>query len=160
MLVYVCAFYGQGGRVFSGGVVDIARKLQQLGCKVDVWDYTDVLKAKARLDWFRKRGDKIVMLGFSLGTSAETYEEAVLHEACDLLIAIAMSSFESRWKIDKKIVKRAVLWHGDGPLSNAGTDLGFDKIIDVHFPPVPFLGHLMMPDIALDGVVAEVRRLI
>jgi hypothetical protein len=152
-------FLGQGGRVFSGGVEDIARRLRVLGIALNVFKYTDVQIAHGMIDLFRGNGYRIVFFGYSLGTSTVTYLQGRLKEPCDLLLCVAMSKLESDWKIDHSLVRRSVLWHGPGILSSAGTDLGFDQVIQVPVLPVPLLDHLLMPDLAMKGVVAEVMAL-
>lgn len=161
--VYCALFMGQGGALTSGGVWGrIAPALRQLGHTVDVFAYGDVQRAHARIDWFRKQGYRIVLCGYSLGTSTVTYLQGRLGEACDLLMCIAMSELESMWAIRHSIVKRAVLWEEPVTiLSSAGMNLGFDKINEIKLPPIPFVSHLVIPSLpfVVDGVVAEVRKL-
>src|SRR5260370_8276588 len=109
--IYCALFLGQGGRIFSGGVMDIARRLRAMGCTVDVFAYTNIQTAHARIDWFRAHGHLIVFFGFSLGTSTVTYLQGRLNEGCILLLSVPMSMLEPKWPINHHLVTRSLPSH-------------------------------------------------
>ena len=154
MKVFCACFLGQGGRVFSGGVLILARKLRNAGCKVEVFRYTEYEAARVSIKTHRALGYKIVGVGFSLGCTAVTY--LALTEQFDAVLCIAESVYAgpNNHAIQQKNVKRSVLWRNSTePLSAAGGNLGFDRVVELRAP------HLLMPVYAAGAVVDEVMKL-
>lgn len=133
MIVTAAYFRGQFADEGSSlGIDKMASQARANGISTAVFNYEQFVQGKAFIDAARKRGDKIAVIGYSLGAGDVT---ALSHEGepIDLLIALDPSQLGYNYKLDKKHTKRSVLWYDNnwilnGPLGHAGRDLGFDVI--------------------------------
>lgn len=114
MKVRVYVMMGQGGRFTSGGIVNLAARIDQLkGTRVSVhpWDpYTDVVDDINKL----LVGTKIAIVGYSLGANATTWiATAVPKRKIDLIVCYD----PSKWSIvtpAPKNVAKGILYHNNG----------------------------------------------
>jgi hypothetical protein len=134
----------------------MAAQARKLGHQADVFVYEQIDQAKAKCLLMLRGGFKIVVVGYSLGAGTATL--LGWYVPLDLLIALDPSVWGYNYFINKKFVKRSVLWHGTNPLEplgHAGTNLGFDVIHDTLDP------HLFIdldPAIQAD-VFAEIKTI-
>ena len=152
--VYCPLFLGQGGYLFSMGMVGVARKLRAIGAETQAFSYGDYERARSFIRGRRIGGRKIAGVGFSLGCTALTY--LALEEKFELVLCIAASAMAgpNNHPVNHSNIDRSVLWRNPTEaLSAGGADRGFDMIVDLYAP------HLLMPGRAADSVVAEVKRL-
>lgn len=150
--VYCPIFLGQGGYVFSMGMVEVARRLRAAGAETEIFKYKDFERARRAIRERRRSGYRIAGVGFSLGNTALTL--LAQREHFDAVLCIAESVYAGPNNYPVKRVDRAVLWRNSTePLSAAGGESGFDQIHELRSP------HLMMPTAAADGVVSEVKDL-
>jgi hypothetical protein len=129
--VYSAFFLGQGGELFSWGINPLANLVKGLGAEADVFIYEDYQKAEANILEKRKDGYKIALVGYSLGDTSITYIQTQALYKIDLLIAIAESPFGQNYLINKTNTKRSILFHGPDFLSDAGSNSGFDEVINL-----------------------------
>jgi hypothetical protein len=122
---YAGFFLGQGGYWFSWGMPYLASQAQELGMETDIYEYTQVKEAWAKIKEKKKDGYKIALVGFSLGNTTITWLQHYLE--VDLLLSIAESSLGNNHPINRSNTKRSVLWYGPDFLSNAGLQDGFDE---------------------------------
>ncbi len=115
----------KGGYWFSWGMPYLAQQAQELGMETDIYEYTQVNEAWAKIKQKKKDGYKIALVGFSLGNTTITWLQRYL--AVDLLLSIAESSLGANHPIKRTNTKRSVLWYGPDFLSNAGLQDGFDE---------------------------------
>jgi hypothetical protein len=151
--VYAGFFLGQGGYWFSWGMPYLASQAQELGMETDIYEYTQVNEAWAKIKQKKKDGYKIALVGFSLGNTTITWLQRYL--AVDLLLSIAESSLGANHPIKRTNTKRSVLWYGPDFLSNAGLQDGFDE---TNYVNNFHLGMNIDPRV-VSGVVGELRDL-
>jgi hypothetical protein len=151
---YAAFFLGLGDYLFSWGIPVLESEARKLGLATDVFKLTDVEPARTSIVRKRRDGYKIALVGFSLGNTTATYLQTQL--AVDLLLAISESSLGDNHPIKKENTKRAVLWYGPDPLSNAGVQDGFDEINYIESL------HLMIPldRRVVKGVLDELKGLV
>ena len=154
MSVYAAFFMGQFGYVFSPGIPWMAHTASGMGIAADVFGYTDVTAAQAAITQHWGKGDKIALVGYSLGCTTATWLQTQME--CDLLCCIAESTFGQNHPVNKKNTKHSVLWHAEDPLSSAGLNDGFDVVHELGYVP-----HVWM-DISgtvRNGVITELSKL-
>ncbi len=152
--VYAAFFLGQGGYLFSWGIPHLASEARKLGVETDVFTYSDVTSAWAKIVRRRNDGYKIALVGYSLGNTTATYLQQ--HLTVDLLLAISESSLGQNHRIQKENARRSVLWYGPDMLSNGGTHDGFDAMHYIEST------HLLM-DVdprVVSGVLSELKSLV
>lgn len=135
----------------------LAHRLRKLGYSVDVYGWQDYKHAKAALETHSRAGELVIVVGYSLGGGTAT--ALGLNTWIDLLIALDPSVLGYNYKINKKFVHRAVLWHDsdwllNGPIGHAGLDLGFDKVNETQS------AHLLVDLTTQSGVIKEIDALI
>lgn len=158
--VYAACFTGQFAWLGSSlGVSATAKRLRGIGVAADVFGYTQIEPARARIDYFANLNFLILLLGYSLGVSACTYLQsaaaATQRRHVDLLLAVAGSTLGMNYPIDHVWTKRAVLYTGDGMLSSWESPT-FDHI--VHVGGVPHLWLDFHPDVVA-GTMFEAKQL-
>jgi hypothetical protein len=137
MKLYVPCIMGQWGVIFSGGVPIIASRLRGIGVVAETFAYGSVNAIFAQCNSYLRAGYSLGAVGFSLGTSTVGLMQQTL--PFELVVCLAESSLERRFKINHKLCKRSVLWHGWDFLSDAGVTDGFDLTIQTALP------HLLIP---------------
>jgi hypothetical protein len=128
-----CAFIeGQGDALTSPGMAILAWQARKDGIGAGLYTYkqVDLLHKSIRVQ--REQGNKIAVVGFSLGANTATLLSAE-HFSLDLLIALDPSQLGYAYHLDTKNTKRSVLWHDanwimNGPIGHAGLNLGFDVV--------------------------------
>ena len=158
--VYAACFTGQFAWLGSSlGVSATARRLRTAGVVADVFGYTQVDAAVARIDECSKLGFMIMLLGYSLGVSSITFlqspDAALRRRHVDLLLAIAGSRLGENYPIDHVWTTRAVLYTGSGILSDWQSPT-FDHVVSVD--GVPHLWLDFHPDVVA-GIMYETNKL-
>ena len=151
---YAAFFLGQGGYLFSWGVPYLASQAQEMGMETDIFEYSAVKEAWAKIKQKKKDGYKIALVGYSLGNTTITWLQRYL--TVDLLLAVAESSLGNNHPIKRENTRRSVLWYGPDFLSNAGQQDGFDKI---NYVNNFHLGMNVDPRV-VSGVLQELKDLV
>lgn len=154
MGTYAVFFLGQGGYLFSWGMPWIASSARSNGIAADVFAYSDITAAMAAITQHWSVGDKIALIGYSLGCTTATWIQT--RRPIDLVCCIAESTYGQNHPINKQNTKRSVLWHGDDPLSSAGLNDGFDVVHEMGFTLHLFADVLSS---VRNGVLAELSKL-
>jgi hypothetical protein len=152
--VYAGFFLGQGGYWFSWGMPYLASQAQELGMETDIYEYTQVKEAWAKIKQKKKDGYKIALVGFSLGNTTITWLQRYLE--VDLLLSIAESSLGNNHPINRSNTRRSVLWYGPDFLSNAGLQDGFHEtnyVTNLHLT-------MNIDPRVVSGVLGELRDLV
>ena len=162
---YCAVILGQFGAPLSAGAVLLAADIRAAGIASDTFNYGDWTGVESVLRARYLRGDKLAVVGFSLGNSTGTYLGTRDH--IDLLMCIFESSFAQNYPVDHKNVGHSVLFHGPGALSDAGLSDNFDEVIEVpnSLAAIPVLGDLVAHEagpfapIVVNGVLSRLAKL-
>lgn len=164
MSTYAAFVRGQGSFLTSPGIDLLAADARRQDVVADVFNYSDWVAIEAVIRQRRGMGDKVAVVGYSLGDSTGTYLGT--RDKIDLLICIFESSFAANYPPDHDNVGHSVLFHGPGALSDA--DVGrFDEVIEVPngVAAIPVLGGLVahlagqFSPIIVDGVLQRLAKL-
>lgn len=136
--VYAAFFMGWGGSILSPGIQLLGALARNNGVTAEVFDYQSFALAASHVEYYRAKGYKIALLGYSAGCSTIGYMQAPNQGSMpglgiknDLFISLAQSQLTINYPINKTNTKRSVLYHSTVAidiLSTAGTDLGYTKI--------------------------------
>ena len=164
MSTYAALVRGQGGFLTSPGIDLLAADARRQGVVADVFNYSDWVAIEAVIRQRRGMGDKVAVVGFSLGNSTGTYLGT--RDRIDLLICIFESSFAANYPPDHDNVGHSVLFRGPGALSDADVGM-FDEVIEVPnvVAAIPILGDVVshlagqFSPIIVDGVLQRLAKL-
>jgi len=140
--VYAAFIRGQGGFFTSPGIDLLAADARRQGVVADVFNYSDWQAVENVIRQNSAMGDKVAVVGYSLGDSTGTYLGT--RDKIDLLVCIFESTFGQNYPVNHANVARSVLVHGTGFLSSAGLADKFDRLVEVDEPlsDIPLIGSL------------------